>query len=79
MRRASGNLYWSVANGLFDPALQSYGDSLVKMDPTTLAVLDTWTPTDQQTISNDDKGAPSPTMCQHPSLLGVRRPSPHML
>ncbi len=65
----AGNLYWCVANGLYDLSQQSYGDSLVKVSPDTLSVLDSWTPEDQSTLSADDKGAQMHSFRQVRSLL----------
>lgn len=53
----SGNIFVAVGNGTFDANRQGnvdYGDSVVKLDPKTLAVLDYFTPSDQAHLNAQD-------------------------
>jgi len=71
---ADGNLYVPTGNGTFDAASggRDYGDSVLKLDGSTLAIRDYFTPHDQERISNDDAdvGSSGP-------LLLPDQPGPH--
>jgi hypothetical protein len=75
---ASGNIFVPTGNGTFDAALggRDYGDSVLKLDPSSLAVLDYFTPFDQEKLSNEDAdlGSSGPTLL--PDQPG---PHPHLL
>ena len=53
---AEGNLYVPTGNGTFDAASggRDYGDSVLKLDGSTLAIRDYFTPHDQDRISEAD-------------------------
>lgn len=63
---ADGNLYVPTGNGTFDAASggRDYGDSVLKLDGTSLAIRDYFTPHDQDRISNADTdiGSSGPTL-----------------
>ncbi len=63
---AEGNLFVPTGNGTFDAASggRDYGDSVLKLDGSTLAIRDYFTPHDQDRISNADSdiGASGPTL-----------------
>lgn len=73
-----GNLYVPTGNGTFDAASggRDYGDSVLKLDGSSLAVRDYFTPHDQQRISEADTdiGSSGPTLI--PDQPG---PHPHVL
>jgi len=75
---SSGNIFVPTGNGTFDAASggRDYGDSVLKLDPSSLAVLDYFTPFDQQKLSDDDAdlGSSGPTLL--PDQPG---PHPHLL
>ena len=47
-------IFVGVGNGSFDPSQQNYSDSFVKLAAGTLKVVDYFTPTDQQILSDGD-------------------------
>lgn len=63
---ADGNLYVPTGNGTFDAGNggRDYGDSVLKLDGSTLAIRDYFTPHDQERISHDDNdiGSSGPTL-----------------
>jgi len=63
---AEGNVYVPTGNGTFNAAFggRDYGDSVLKLDGSTLAVRDYFTPHDQDRISNADSdvGSSGPTL-----------------
>jgi hypothetical protein len=63
---AEGNLYVPTGNGTFNAGSggRDYGDSVLKLDGSTLAVRDYFTPHDQDRISNADSdvGSSGPTV-----------------
>ncbi len=63
---AEGNLYVPTGNGTFDAGSggRDYGDSVLKLDGSTLAIRDYFTPHDQDRISNADSdvGSSGPTI-----------------
>jgi hypothetical protein len=69
-----GNVYVPTGNGTFDAASggRDYGDSVLKLDGSTLAVRDYFTPHDQDRISNADADVGS----SGPTLL-PDQPGPH--
>jgi hypothetical protein len=71
---AEGNLYVPTGNGLFDAVSggHDYSDSVVKLDGSSLAIRDYFTPHDQDRISNADSdvGSSGP-------LLMPRQAGPH--
>jgi hypothetical protein len=71
---AEGNLYVPTGNGTFDAGSggRDYGDSVLKLDGSTLAIRDYFTPHDQDRISNADSdvGSSGP-------LLLPDQPGPH--
>ena len=73
-----GNLYVPTGNGTFDAASggRDYGDSVLKLDGSSLAIRDYFTPHDQQRISEADTdiGSSGPTLL--PDQPG---PHPHLL
>ena len=73
-----GNLYVPTGNGTFDAANggRDYGDSVLKLDGSSLAIRDYFTPHDQQRISgaDTDVGSSGPTLI--PDQPG---PHPHLL
>jgi hypothetical protein len=75
---AEGNLYVPTGNGTFDAANggRDYGDSVLKLDGSSLAIRDYFTPHDQQRISeaDTDVGSSGPTLV--PDQPG---PHPHLL
>jgi len=75
---ASGNIFVPTGNGTFDAAFggRDYGDSLLKLDPASLAIRDYFTPFDQQKLNDDDAdlGSSGPTLL--PDQPG---PHPHLL
>jgi hypothetical protein len=75
---AAGNIFVPTANGTFDAASggRDYGDSILKLDPAGLTILDYFTPFDQAKLNSDDAdlGSSGPTLLpdqpgQHPHLL----------
>ena len=75
---ASGSIFVPTGNGTFDAASggRDYGDSLLRLDPASLAVRDYFTPFDQQKLNDDDAdlGSSGPTLL--PDQPG---PHPHLL
>ena len=71
---ADGNLFVPTGNGTFDAASggRDYGDSVLKLDGSTLAIRDYFTPHDQERISNADTDVGS----SGPTLL-PDQPGPH--
>jgi len=71
---AEGNVYVPTGNGTFDAASggRDYGDSVLKLDGSTLAIRDYFTPHDQDRISNADSDVGS----SGPTLL-PDQPGPH--
>jgi hypothetical protein len=63
---AEGNLFVPTGNGTFDAASggRDYGDSVLKLDGSTLAIRDYFTPHDQERISSADTdvGSGGPTL-----------------
>jgi Bacterial Ig-like domain (group 2) len=77
---ANGDIYISTGNGTFDAAAGGldYGDSVLKLDPSSLAVLDYFTPFNQGTLAAEDfdLGSGGPMLLpdqpgSHPHLLVV--------
>lgn len=75
---AAGNIFVPTANGTFDAASggRDYGDSVLKLDPSTLAIRDYFTPSDELHLSETDAdlGSSGPTLLpeqpgSHPHLL----------
>jgi len=71
---AEGNLFIPTGNGTFDAASggRDYGDSVLKLDGSTLAIRDYFTPHDQDRISSADSDVGS----SGPTLL-PDQPGPH--
>ena len=71
---AEGNIYVPTGNGTFDAgsAGRDYGDSVLKLDGSSLAIRDYFTPHDQERIS----GADSDVGSSGPTLL-PDQPGPH--
>jgi hypothetical protein len=63
---AEGNIFVPTGNGTFDAASggRDYGDSVLKLDGSTLAIRDYFTPHDQERISgaDTDVGSSGPTL-----------------
>lgn len=63
---AEGNIYVPTGNGTFDAGSggRDYGDSVLKLDGSSLAIRDYFTPHDQDRISNADSdvGSSGPTL-----------------
>jgi hypothetical protein len=75
---AEGNLYVPTGNGTFDAGSggRDYGDSVLKLDGSSLAIRDYFTPHEQERISDADSdiGSSGPTVLPdqpgaHPHLL----------
>jgi hypothetical protein len=67
---AAGNVYYGTGNGTWD-GVTGYGESVVKLAPSTLGVLDYFTPSSYATLNaNDlDFGSAGPTMLPGYNLL----------
>jgi hypothetical protein len=74
---AAGQIYVSTGNGTFDANTggPDYGDSFVKLDPSTLGVLDFFTPFNQATLSDEDLDLGSGALMLLPDQPG---PNPHL-
>ena len=63
---AEGNIYVPTGNGTFDAASggRDYGDSVLKLDGSSLAIRDYFTPSEQERISDADSdvGSSGPTL-----------------
>jgi hypothetical protein len=72
---AEGNLYVPTGNGTFDADSggRDYGDSVLKLDGSSLAVLDYFTPHDQDRISEADSDVGSSGPLVLPDLSGPHR------
>jgi hypothetical protein len=72
---AEGNIYVPTGNGTFDVASggRDYGDSVLKLDGSSLAIRDYFTPHDQDRISqaDSDVGSSGPTLL--PDQPGAHR------
>ncbi len=72
---AEGNIYVPTGNGTFDAGSggRDYGDTVLKLDGSTLAVRDYFTPHEQERISDADSdvGSSGPTLL--PDQPGSRR------
>ena len=72
---SEGNLYVPTGNGTFDAVRggRDYGDSVLKLDGSTLAIKDYFTPHDQDRITNADTdvGSSGPTLV--PDQPGTHR------
>jgi outer membrane protein assembly factor BamB len=77
---ASGNIFVPTGNGTFDAAAggRDYGDSVLKLDPSSLAILDYFTPFDQAKLNHEDAdlGSSGPTLLPDQHRSG---PHSHML
>jgi outer membrane protein assembly factor BamB len=75
---ASGNIFVPTGNGTFSAASggRDYGDSVLKLDPSTLAIRDYFTPFDEKHLNDEDLdvGSSGPTLL--PDQPG---PHPHLL
>jgi outer membrane protein assembly factor BamB len=75
---SEGNLYVPTGNGTFDATSggRDYGDSVLKLDGSSLAIRDYFTPFDQEAIlaGDSDVGSSGPTLL--PDQPG---PHPHLL
>ena len=67
---SAGNVYYATGNGTFDGATD-YGESLVKLSPSTLGVLDYFTPSTYNTLNTNDLdfGSAGPTMLPGTNLI----------
>ena len=74
---AAGQIYVSTGNGTFDANTggPDYGDSFVKLDPSTLGVLDFFTPFNQAMLSDEDLDLGSGALMLLPDQPG---PNPHL-
>src|SRR5262245_1163033 len=74
---AAGQIYVSTGNGTFDADTggPDYGESFVKLDPSTLGVLDFFTPFNQATLSDEDLDLGSGALMLLPDQPG---PNPHL-
>jgi hypothetical protein len=74
---AEGQIYVSTGNGTFDADTggPDYGESFVKLDPTTLGVLDFFTPFDEAVLSDEDLDLGSGALMLLPDQPG---PNPHL-
>ena len=63
-----GNVFVPTGNGTFtrDAGGRDFGDSLLKLDPATLAIRDFFTPSNQRKLSDEDNdlGSSGPTLLQ---------------
>ncbi len=66
----AGNVYFATGNGGWDGASQ-FGESLVKLAPGSLSVLDYFTPSDYNTLNGNDLdfGSAGPTFMPGSSLI----------
>src|SRR5215472_6698052 len=74
---AAGQIYVSTGNGTFDANSggADYGESFVKLDPSTLGVLDFFTPFNQAMLSDEDLDLGSGALMLLPDQPG---PNPHL-
>src|SRR6516164_7469227 len=74
---AAGQIYVSTGNGTFDANTggPDYGDSFVKLDPSTLGVLDFFTPFTEAMLSDEDRDLGSGALMLLPDQPG---PNPHL-
>jgi hypothetical protein len=72
---SAGNLYVPTGNGTFDAGRggRDYGDSVLKLDGSSLAIRDYFTPHDQQRISDTDADVGSSGPLLLPDQLGPHR------
>jgi hypothetical protein len=83
---AAGNLYFATGNGFaeaghlgFDPSIGSYSESVLKLSTTgQLSVADYFTPTDWQTLDNNDADLGSGGTMLLPDAVGSAA-HPHLL
>jgi uncharacterized protein YjdB len=75
---ASGSIYVATGNGTFDVDVggQEYGDSVLKLDPGTLGVLDWFTPFNEAYLCSQDIDLGSGGVMLLPDQPG---PHPHLL
>jgi hypothetical protein len=61
-------LFAAVGNGSFDPLMQDYGNTALKLLPGNLAITDSFTPSDQQALSDydNDFGSAEPLLLIQP-------------
>lgn len=75
---SSGNIFLATGNGSFNAASggRNYGDSVLKLDPSGLSILDYFTPFNQAQLNDEDLdlGSSGPTLL--PDQPG---PHPHLL
>jgi hypothetical protein len=76
---SNGNIYVTTSNGPFDPTQNDYGDSVLKLPNTTLAVTDYFTPFDQfaAAVNNTDFGSGGPMVL--PDLFDANHNVHHLL
>jgi hypothetical protein len=69
---SNGNIYFATGNGMWDGST-NFGDSIVKLGPPSggsFGTLDFFTPTDQQTLDNNDWDLGSGGVLLLPDLVG---------
>lgn len=68
---ADGNIYAVTGNGNFNPAAGNYGDSVLKLNGTTLAVMDSFTPYNQAALDayDADLGSCGPILIPDTDLV----------
>lgn len=69
-----GNVYVSTGQGTFSATRRSYGDTLVKLDATNLAVLDYFTPFNQAEMNTFDLDMGSGGVLVLPTQTGAAHP-----
>ena len=67
---SAGNVYYATGNGNWDGASQ-FGESLLKLAPSSLSVLDYFTPSDYNTLNGNDLdfGSAGPTFMPGSNLI----------
>jgi hypothetical protein len=78
---SSGNLYLATGNGTFDltgPLSPAYGDSILKLNPSDLTVLDYFTPWNQHDLDVQDLDQGSGAVLLLPDSVGSAD-HPHLL
>ncbi len=77
---ASGNIFAETGNGTFDPQVNCYGDSFLKLSATKgLKLVDYFTPYNQQALSDADADLGSGGLMLLPDEAGNTKSNRHLL